>query len=95
MNCPKCNQPVDDGATFCGNCGQPIQASPTPQPETSPDQNNVAPAVTTPPVPATPPVTSSPVAQVLNTEPTPGTVTASTTGGPLPAVSGNSTVPAP
>lgn len=27
MNCSQCNQPLDEGATFCGNCGTPIAAS--------------------------------------------------------------------
>lgn len=25
MNCPKCSEPVEVGASFCGNCGQQIQ----------------------------------------------------------------------
>jgi hypothetical protein len=31
MECPNCHQPVEDGAAFCGNCGQPISVpiSPT------------------------------------------------------------------
>jgi hypothetical protein len=28
MLCPKCNQPVADGARFCGSCGEPIGANP-------------------------------------------------------------------
>jgi uncharacterized membrane protein YdcZ (DUF606 family) len=28
MLCPKCNQPVADGARFCGNCGEPVGAHP-------------------------------------------------------------------
>jgi uncharacterized membrane protein YdcZ (DUF606 family) len=28
MLCPKCNQPVADGARFCGNCGEPLSAQP-------------------------------------------------------------------
>ena len=28
MNCPKCGQPVEPGAAFCGNCGQALQAAP-------------------------------------------------------------------
>jgi Yip1 domain/zinc-ribbon domain len=27
MQCPKCKQPVADGARFCGSCGEPIGAS--------------------------------------------------------------------
>lgn len=26
MNCPNCNQPLEDGVAFCGNCGQAIVA---------------------------------------------------------------------
>ena len=31
MQCPKCNQPVAEGARFCGYCGQPL--SPSSQPD--------------------------------------------------------------
>ena len=24
MNCPRCNQPLENGASFCGNCGQAL-----------------------------------------------------------------------
>jgi hypothetical protein len=34
MNCPKCGKPVEAGAAFCGNCGQPLQAS-IQQPQTT------------------------------------------------------------
>lgn len=27
MNCPQCDQPTENGAAFCGNCGQPLQAT--------------------------------------------------------------------
>lgn len=27
MNCPKCSEPVESGAAFCGNCGQQIHAA--------------------------------------------------------------------
>lgn len=27
MNCPKCNEPVETGAAFCGNCGQALTAA--------------------------------------------------------------------
>ena len=36
MNCPRCANPVDNGAAFCGNCGQPL-APPT-QPAAAPMQ---------------------------------------------------------
>lgn len=47
MNCPRCNEPLENGASFCGNCGQaltqigqvmqnqqqpPAQVAPTPLP---------------------------------------------------------------
>jgi len=28
MNCPRCSQPIETGAAFCGNCGQSLQAAP-------------------------------------------------------------------
>lgn len=28
MECPKCHEPTDDGAAFCGNCGQPLREEP-------------------------------------------------------------------
>jgi len=58
-NCPKCNDPIAPGETFCGKCGnsipvQPAQTTPpTPSPATSPP--------TTPP-PATPPTAAQPAA---------------------------------
>lgn len=45
MNCQKCNEPVEDGAAFCGNCGQSLAApalsevpniAPTPIPNSQP-----------------------------------------------------------
>ncbi|HSW85392.1 MAG TPA: zinc ribbon domain-containing protein [Candidatus Saccharimonadales bacterium] len=27
MNCPNCNQPVENGALFCGNCGQALSTA--------------------------------------------------------------------
>src|ERR1039458_4839704 len=30
MECPNCHQPVEDGAVFCGNCGQPMAAPSSP-----------------------------------------------------------------
>lgn len=57
MNCPKCHQPTENGAAFCGNCGQPLQAAgPKAQPAG-------------PPPPAPPPM--SPIARVIN-NPAPG-----------------------
>jgi uncharacterized membrane protein len=34
MLCPKCNQPVADGARFCGSCGEPLNAGPAPSANT-------------------------------------------------------------
>ncbi len=55
MNCPKCNSPVKDNHTFCGNCGykldsayaQPVEtprvtASPSPAKQASPEQMSPA-----------------------------------------------------
>src|SRR4051812_45424246 len=25
MNCPRCNEPTETGAAYCGNCGQALQ----------------------------------------------------------------------
>lgn len=36
MLCQKCNQPVADGARFCGSCGEPISAAGNPTGGTSP-----------------------------------------------------------
>ncbi len=30
MNCPNCSQQVEAGAVYCGNCGQALQARPSP-----------------------------------------------------------------
>ena len=30
MNCPRCSQPTDEGAAYCGNCGQALRATVTP-----------------------------------------------------------------
>ena len=53
MNCVKCGQLLDNGAGFCGNCGQAVRTAP--QIQTSPAPNNTVP--------------SSPIAQVLNNQP--------------------------
>lgn len=60
MNCQKCNQPIELGAAFCGNCGEAIVAA-TPSPvATEPP----------PPQPATPQQNQppSPIAQVMQTQ---------------------------
>lgn len=90
MNCPKCNQAVEAGATFCGNCGQPLlvapaEAQPVPpaaQPVPAPVASSTlaAPAATQPP--ATPP-TQAPAAQPA-TAPAPQLATA-----PAPQPKGN------
>jgi hypothetical protein len=46
MDCPKCGQPVEAGAVFCGNCGQQIASS------DSPIASVLASSNTTPSVPA-------------------------------------------
>lgn len=52
MICQNCNQPVDDGAVFCGNCGQQLYATTTP----------VSSAANAPPQPQTPlPTAPSPL----------------------------------
>lgn len=54
MNCPKCNQTVEAGATFCGNCGQPLLVAPAAaQPAAAPVASSTlaAPTAVQPPVP--------------------------------------------
>lgn len=81
MNCPKCNQPVEPGAAFCGNCGQPLQANSAPPatPTVSPPQpaqqaqpvqpQQSAPVVSAPSITSQntpqPAQNGSPVAQVM------------------------------
>jgi len=35
MICTKCSQEVEDGALFCGNCGQPTHSGQAPEPKTA------------------------------------------------------------
>ncbi|HVO86499.1 MAG TPA: zinc ribbon domain-containing protein [Candidatus Binatia bacterium] len=51
MNCPRCGQPVEAGATFCGNCGQPL-AQPSPA-------QTVQPTAAPMPMPTPPPVSQT------------------------------------
>lgn len=56
MNCPRCGQPVEQGAAFCGNCGQALAvASPTPAPVPT------TPTVPQPGAPQVPPQATQPV----------------------------------
>ncbi len=54
MNCPNCNQIIDNGASFCGNCGFSVYTNPVappPQPITyAPPPTVVQPAAMTSPV---------------------------------------------
>lgn len=53
MNCEKCGQPIDPGATFCGNCGQPVaHTAPTAAP--APSQTVVSQVMANGPTPTTP-----------------------------------------
>ncbi len=36
MTCPSCQQPVEDSALFCGNCGFHVRQEPTPVPVAEP-----------------------------------------------------------
>ena len=61
MKCPKCSQLLENGAAFCGNCGQPIlQAAPQPPVQA---QAAVQPQFQPP---APPPI--SPISQVMNNQ---------------------------
>lgn len=71
MNCGKCGQPLEQGAAFCGNCGQQILLPPQPSPapitqQTTPVPSPVpmAPAAPSiaPATPAIPPAIAAPVA---------------------------------
>jgi hypothetical protein len=66
MVCPRCNQPVENGATFCGNCGNQITpvlaagATELVAPENNPYQITGEPTIATPPTQETlPPVGQS------------------------------------
>lgn len=59
MKCSHCHQEIEQGAAFCGNCGQPVAGA---APAAAP-QPPAQPAATTPAVvPAPAPVTPAPVA---------------------------------
>jgi hypothetical protein len=69
MNCPNCQQTIEAGAAFCGNCGQPVaQTMPAPVVPASP----TGPAV-------------SPIAQVLQNQPAPPTPLAAAGAGNVAA----------
>lgn len=89
MNCPKCNQPIEPGAVFCGNCGQPLQATTTqPTPNPAPSQPVIEP---TDPANVSQPSSISPMQQVLtNQQSAPGVVSPINFGNPAAAVSGGS-----
>ena len=68
MNCTKCGQPLDPGAEFCGNCGQPVNTvtNEPQQPPTQPQQFGATqPGVGLPPVPPTQGSSSQQDAQVM------------------------------
>ncbi len=72
MNCPNCNQPVRQGATFCSNCGQVI--SPDAAPTTAIDVGQPPPAAhppQPPPAPAAQPQVPSPPASYSPPTPIP------------------------
>lgn len=90
MNCPKCGQPITQGAAFCGNCGQalaqPVVSSPAPpqapaqvvQPQQTAQVAPTQPVTTNPPVPQTPAVQNpSTIAQVYANQPNVPTATVS------------------
>ena len=55
MNCPKCNQPVQEGAEFCGNCGQALTPTTAPAPDATGQQAQMAQVLATPPTANTTP----------------------------------------
>ncbi|MEO8105552.1 MAG: hypothetical protein ABI602_04435 [Candidatus Saccharibacteria bacterium] len=48
MNCPQCNQPLENGALFCGNCGLALSAAPLPPPVYSAPVIALAPVLANP-----------------------------------------------
>lgn len=94
MNCPTCSQPIENGAAFCGNCGQTLAQAPQPTPAPNPSQQ---PQPT--PVAAVSPVTqpqqnpaSNQIAQVYNNQAA-APPAAPVVGTPL-AASSNTAIPA-
>lgn len=51
MNCSRCAQPIEPGATFCGNCGQPVQSVQSPIPPVQQIQQLSQPAAANPYLP--------------------------------------------
>jgi hypothetical protein len=59
MYCPECGDKNDEGATFCGNCGNPLTSSPSsmravPQQRYPPTQPSSLPQSSYPPTPPPP-----------------------------------------
>jgi hypothetical protein len=73
MNCVNCHRPLDQGATFCGNCGYPVQAGPT---VAAPTPSAVAPLAPTPTTPLVTPLvtTAAPAQPILQPTAQPGPV---------------------
>ncbi len=63
MKCTRCSELIEPGATFCGNCGQPVvQAAPAPMPAPAPAAAVPAPVPVAPAPSAAAPVGQPPVA---------------------------------
>ena len=74
MFCNKCGSQLADNATFCGNCGTPVSASPAPAeeaPVAAPAPAEAAPAAEIAPVEAAPAAEAAPVAEVAPVEAAP------------------------
>jgi hypothetical protein len=62
MTCSNCHQTIEEGAAFCGNCGQAVQIPSTPMPTAPPPISPIAQVISQPPVPGNGTPLSQPLA---------------------------------
>lgn len=63
MNCSKCGAPLNEGSTFCGVCGTPVNPQSTPVAPVATPEAPAAPVAEAPVTPVTPEVAPTPVEQ--------------------------------